>query len=83
MSIFILIVQILSRALTILILAHVFLAYFMDSYHPIWRWLTAVVEPLLMPIRRILPPIAGFDFSPVVLLVLVQILEQILLQLLR
>lgn len=34
----------------------------------------ALVEPALRPIRRILPPMGGFDFSPIVLLLMVQFL---------
>ncbi|MCW5725493.1 MAG: YggT family protein [Maricaulaceae bacterium] len=37
----------------------------------IWRMTSAVTEPLLRPIRRILPPLGGLDFSPVVLLLLI------------
>lgn len=37
----------------------------------IWRVTTAVTEPLLAPIRRILPPLGGLDFSPIVLLLLI------------
>lgn len=42
---------------------------------PVLRTLTA---PLLEPIRRILPNFSGFDFSPLVLLVLAQIAMMVL-----
>ena len=41
-----------------LVIIAVLLSYFMDPYHPVRRWVDSVVEPLLAPIRRILPPIA-------------------------
>lgn len=37
----------------------------------IWRVTTAITEPLLAPIRRVLPPLGGMDFSPIVLLLLI------------
>ena len=37
----------------------------------IWRMTNTVTEPLLGPIRRILPTLGGMDFSPVVLLLLI------------
>jgi YggT family protein len=37
----------------------------------VWRITSAVTEPLLGPIRRILPPLGGLDFSPIVLLLLI------------
>ena len=37
----------------------------------IWRVTSAITEPLLSPIRRVLPPLGGIDFSPIVLLLLI------------
>ena len=34
----------------------------------LWKVMMAVTEPLLNPIRRLLPSVGGLDFSPVVLL---------------
>lgn len=34
----------------------------------VWRTIMAVTEPVLAPIRRILPDMGGIDLSPVVLL---------------
>ncbi len=35
-----------------------------------------VTEPALQPIRRILPTLSGLDFSPLVLLILLQFLQR-------
>ena len=40
-----------------------------DPYNPIVQFLYRVTEPILMPIRRILPAMGGFDLSPIVALV--------------
>lgn len=40
----------------------------------IYNGIGAILDPLLNPIRRVLPPTGGLDFSPLVLLVLLQIL---------
>ena len=37
--------------------------------NPIVRFIDAVTEPVLEPIRRVLPEMGGVDFSPVVLIV--------------
>jgi YggT family protein len=42
------------------------------------RGLDAITEPLLRPIRRILPSMAGFDISPFVLILLLQALRGLL-----
>jgi YggT family protein len=37
------------------------------------RFLWDVTEPVLAPVRRILPPFGGLDFSPLVVIVLLQL----------
>jgi YggT family protein len=39
---------------------------------------SSLVEPVLAPIRRVLPVIGGFDFSPMVLLFALQTLKGLL-----
>lgn len=73
---------VLERVIFLLILAKVILSYFMDPFHPIRRTIDQLVEPLLAPIRRIIPPLGGIDFSPIVLMVLVQIVFSLLRSLL-
>ena len=41
------------------------------GYHPIGRVLAELNEPLLRPVRRILPPIAGLDLSPMLVVILI------------
>lgn len=40
----------------------------------IWRGLDAVTDPLLRPIRRVVPLLGGIDLSPVILILLLQAL---------
>jgi YggT family protein len=55
----------------------------MDPYHPVRRTLDSIVEPMLAPIRRVIPPIGMIDFSPLVLLLLIQLISNLLINLLR
>jgi YggT family protein len=75
-------IQTLSTVLVILVIVDVVLSYFLSPYHPVRSTLDRVVDPLLAPIRRVVPPIAGFDFSPIVLILLIQALEWVLLTIL-
>jgi YggT family protein len=36
-----------------------------------------LTEPVLAPIRRVLPPVAGLDFSPMVLLIALRVLRRL------
>lgn len=51
--------------------------------HPLIRLLQRVTDPVLTPLRRIIPPIGGtIDISPIVALVILEILRRILSSLL-
>jgi YggT family protein len=41
----------------------------------IWRSINALLDPLLRPIRRLLPDTGAIDFSPLVLIVLLNIVN--------
>ncbi len=75
-------INVISQLLFWLVIIGVILSYVMDPYHPLRRGIDRVVEPMLAPIRRILPPIGGLDFSPLVLVVLIQVLANLLILLL-
>lgn len=67
-------VQILLLLLNIyeiVLLLRVLISWFrLDPYNPIIRVLYSLTEPLLQPIRQLLPPTGMVDFSPLVALLL-------------
>lgn len=76
----IILISTLQQILVLLIIVSVILSYFMDPYHPIRRGVDRIVEPMLAPIRRIVPLVGTLDFSPLVLLILIQILSNLLIR---
>jgi YggT family protein len=46
--------------------------------HPAVMFLNSITEPALTPIRRVIPPMGGLDLSPMVLLILLQLLKNLL-----
>lgn len=81
MNLVLLFIDALLQLLSLLVIVSVILSYFMDPYHPIRRSIDGVVEPLLAPIRRIVPLVGALDFSPLVLLILIQVLRNIIARL--
>ena len=81
-SIFITIVQTLGSILLLIVLASVLLSYFLPPFHSIRVFLDRIVNPLLLPIRRVVPPLGMIDFSPIVLMILIQVLETVLVAIL-
>jgi len=73
------IVQTAAWIFTLMVIADVVLTYFMNPYHPVRIFLDRIIHPLLRPIQRLLPPMMGIDFSPMILLLLVQLLESVII----
>ena len=71
------VVQLGLSLLTALVLINVVLSW-TGARSPVAQWLARVSEPLLAPLRRIVPTVGGIDFSPLVLLVLVQVASMVL-----
>ena len=46
--------------------------------NPIAKFVHTLTEPALAPIRRLVPPVGGLDFSPMVLLIGLQLLSRML-----
>jgi YggT family protein len=45
-----------------------------NPYHPVAPFFTALSNPFMKPVRRVIPPIGGLDISPVFVLILFQFL---------
>ena len=80
-GIFVSLIDLLSRLAILIVFAYVFMSYFLDPYHPLRRSLSRLLEPILIPIRRLIPPVGMFDLSPLILLILIQIISQVLIRL--
>lgn len=46
-----------------------------QSHNPATSLLYSLTEPILRPARRLIPPVAGLDFSPLVVLVVLQLIS--------
>lgn len=58
------------------------LSFVLPPFHPIRSFFDRIVQPLLNPFRRIIPPLGGLDLSPIALLLLIQLVETLILRLL-
>ncbi|NLG27882.1 MAG: YggT family protein [Chloroflexi bacterium] len=83
MSVLYTLVAMLARLFNVALIARVLLSWFpLDRSNPtldsVVRVLYAITEPVLGPIRRAVPSVAGLDISPVLAILLVQALVSIL-----
>ena len=58
-----------------ILLIRAILSWFSQGRHPMEFVMAQLTEPMLSPIRRIIPPIGGLDLSVLVLIIIVQFLR--------
>lgn len=76
-------VRIASTVFTLLIIVRVLLSWVSpDPRNAVVRIVHQLTEPVLAPVRNVLPTAGGIDFSPLLVLIGVQILESVLVRLL-
>lgn len=83
------VISFLFQAYEFLILIRVLLSWVnVNPYrpaidHPLVDILYRITDPVLQPLRRVIPPIGGaIDISPVVALILLEIMRQLIVRLL-
>lgn len=50
------------------------LSWFQPGYSPMVQLLTRLTSPIMQPIQRLIPPVGGFDLSPIPALIILQLL---------
>jgi YggT family protein len=76
-------VRALANLVTLVVIVDVLASWVLPNpYHPFRLAVHRLVEPMLAPIRRLVPPVGMIDFSPMILILLVQVIEVVLVNLL-
>jgi len=76
-------VQIASRVFSVLIIGRALLSWVSpDARNALVALVYRITEPVLAPVRNLLPATGGIDFSPLIVLVGIQVLERVLVRLL-
>jgi YggT family protein len=77
------VINFLFTAFNFIILIRVVLSWVnVDPYNPLVRMIYQITEPVLAPLRRLIPPAAGLDFSPLVAFFVIELLRRLVLGLL-
>lgn len=71
-------INVLANIYVWIVIASILLSYFMDPYHPVRQGVDNLVRPLLDLIRKVVPPVGMLDFSPLVLIILIQVVSRLL-----
>src|SRR5699024_9185439 len=79
-------IQMLVQIISIMILIRVLLSWApmagirMDPYNPIIDFLYRTTDIFLEPFRRVIPPIANMDLSPIIAMIVIQMVGEIVVR---
>lgn len=77
-------VNLLFWALRLAILMRVLLSWIRPNpYNPLVQAIYQITEPIMGPLRRIIPPLGMMDITPMVALIILQIVQEIVLSAIR
>jgi len=77
-------VDLFFTLLSLAVLARVLLSWVRVSpYHPAVELLYQITEPVLAPLRRVIPPVGMMDISPIIAMFLLRIIGQVLVAIIR
>jgi YggT family protein len=70
-----------AQLLALLIIVRALLTWIpsVDYGHPVIRAIVRVTDPVLLPIRRFVPPLGGIDVTPIAALLLIQVARYLLI----
>ena len=85
MTIVVQLVDVIVTVLTIAIFVRVILSWFMLSTRNqmvinLYQAIAVLTEPILGPLRRIVPTLGRIDISPIVAIVLLQVIRTVVIQ---
>jgi len=71
----------LLRLYSLMLVVYALISWIMHEHHypPAVRWLQSMVEPVLNPIRRFIPPLGGIDISVVAALLIIEMIRSFIL----
>lgn len=77
------IVDFVFQLLYVLLLVRVLLSWIpgVNYYHPVVQFIHRTTSPVLNPIRRVMPPVAGLDLSPLVAILLLSLVRRVVVEL--
>ena len=71
-------IKILCEVLTFVIFIRVILSWFVTQPNTLTLILDKITEPILAPLRRIIPRAGMFDFTPMIAIILLQLIANLL-----
>ena len=75
-------VKIVAQLFIWIVIVSAILSFFLPPFHPVREALGRIVDPFLNPIRSVVPMAGTMDFSPLILIIAVEVISRILISIL-
>jgi len=73
-------INISFEILAMLIIIRVLLSWFPhNQYHPLFQILLKITEPILLPIRSLIPAVGGMDLSPIIIIFIIKVMQNFII----
>ncbi len=74
------IINLIAQVLIFIVFIDALLSFFLRPDNPLRNALDRIVYPMEAPIRRVIPPLGGLDLSPLILIILIEIISYALIR---
>jgi YggT family protein len=73
--------QMVFQVYTLILIVRVLITWVNpDPFNPVVQFLSRVTDPVLEPLRRVIPPLGPIDISPIIALLLLQALQHFIVR---
>jgi YggT family protein len=69
------IINLLANLIVLLLILDTLVTFFLSPFNQIRSALDRLFQPMLNPIRRVVPLVGMFDFSPLILIIIIEIIK--------
>jgi YggT family protein len=77
-------IELVITLVTVLFIANMLLSFApLPPWHPVREWMRRLTDPILKPFRGLVPPMGMFDFTPLVAIIVIQIIGWLLVAVVR
>ena len=73
-------VDLFATVFYVLLISRVLMSYVVSPENQLFAMLVSVTEPVLVPLRRVLPPMPGVDLAPLVAFLILQVVQLLIHQ---
>lgn len=77
------VIELLVNFISLALFINVILSWVLDPWHEARQFMDRIVAPIVQPVRNLMPPMGGVDFSVMIAAIAVQLMGQLLIAIIR